>query len=490
MNTKKEIGDNTSIGGKYKTIGELKNVSKRSVIQVVSRMPPSQERSYLLKWLFENYYLQKMYFNANTNLSTRITIINNKPCYNYIIENCFDGTDPIKNCQKSEILNKECKTIIKELHSIDPQGNGIFMDYLVRRIINEIKQENFDDSRANKVIEADKCIMENNKKLWQFEENDYIGYWTIHKEPDLKSKKVRSINLVCIQDGDRFIELDRKHEWLKIEYYSKEYDKLYTGWVRYLVPNTEIPTDISGNIDVYIPNKCFKEIKTDGDNHYCESGCKTKICYENVCKFPYCQNMCYNKVKNTKKYKTKDILKELYIVSCCHSEAFYSCPCQDKFDSIIHLLDNTNVEEFINSLHSLCNELLSNCQKILLNPCLYSQDTPVPSDCDVIIDDTLIDLKCSKNNEISEILQLLGYTTLLRYNKSYNFKIKNICIINLVNCEIKKYNIQDISDDNLLRYLNLLTNRKSLDSHNQNTNKKTLKTMTNEERKNLFKKLK
>ena len=80
---KKEINDNTSIVGKYKTIGELKKASKRSVIQVVKTMQASQERSYLLNWLFENYYLHKMSFN--TNLTKRIASINNKPCYNYII---------------------------------------------------------------------------------------------------------------------------------------------------------------------------------------------------------------------------------------------------------------------------------------------------------------------------------------------------------------------------------------------------------------------
>ena len=47
----------------------------------------------------------------------------------------------------------------------------------------------------------------------------------------------------------------------------------------------------------------------------------------------------------------------------------------------------------------------------------------------------------------------------MRYNRCYNLKMKNICIMNLLQCEIKKYNIENISDDNLLRYLHLLTNK-------------------------------
>jgi hypothetical protein len=90
---------------------------------------------------------------------------------------------------------------------------------------------------------------------------------------------------------------------------------------------------------------------------------------------------------------------------------------------------------------------------------LDGEDTPIPSDCDIVIDDTLIDIKCTGGNkDISEILQLLGYASLLKYNPKYNMRMNHICIINLLHGECKIYNIENILDDNLLDYVRLLTN--------------------------------
>jgi len=460
-----EINDDTLISGKYKTIGEVKIAPIKSVIQVISRMKRSEQRIYLCKWLFETHYLKKKFAGSLTN---RIKNITNKSCYNHIISHCFEGIDPLDVYETIPILNEKCINIIQTLQKESPSGTGTFMDYLIRRIMNEVREEPFEDRRAHENTRLDGIIMKNDKQLWQFNEGDGVGRWSVLKEPDFKSKKVDSI-----QDGHRFIELERKDEWLKIEYNKN------IGWVRYFVPDVQLFTfGVSGNIKDYIPNKWFTKIgKEDNDNHYCETGCKTKMGQSRwrvgteptECVFPHCQNMCYMKVKDTQEYETKDILKELYIVSCCHSEAFLGCPSQDKFDKIMNILDKVNTFDFISPLIKMCTSLLFNSKKILLNPVLGGEDTPIPSDCDIVIDDTLIDIKCTGGNkDISEILQLLGYASLLKYNLKYNMRMNNICVINLLQGECKIYNIENILDDNLFDYFRLLTN-----NYNYNPKKRT-----------------
>lgn len=512
----KEINDDTTISGKYKTIGEVKNASIRSAIHVISRMHPGVERMHLCKWLFETHYLKKQF---RGNLTNRIKIITNKSSYNHIIAHCFDGIDPLTVYETIPILNEKCKRIIQSLHTIDPSGAGTFMDYLVRRLISELRQETFVDTRAGVVLGMRmhtnrmhqqklreqklnnlKCYelkeklkqrglpvsglkkvlvtrlsedmepadslkvditMVNDKQLWQFNGDGEIGRWIVVEEPGLKK-------IVSIQDGHRFIELERKDEWLKIEY------KKIVGWVRYLVPDVQSTSGVSGNIKDYVPNKWFKKIEKDADdNHYCESGCKIKMeqsCWSGTttepreCVFPCCQNMCYYmKVQDTTKYETRDILKELYIASCCHAEAFGGCPTQDTVDKIMNILDEVDKNEFISPFICLCEALLTNSNKVLLNPvlgCMYSSSIHIPSDCDLVIDDSLIDIKCTGGRrDVSEMLQLFGYASLLKYNTKYNMRMNNICIINLLQGECKIYNIENILDNNLLEYLHLLTNK-------------------------------
>jgi len=327
---------------------------------------------------------------------------------------------------------------------------------------------------ASRYTILDGLNMTTDKPLWRFNRTSEVGHWIVSDIPKIQSKNI----LQRIQTGDRFIELSRENEWLKIQY------KDCIGWVRYLVPDVKNPSGVFGNIKQYIPNKWFTQIKKNSkDTHYCEKGCKTEIhqlCWgknePNVCVLPHCQNKCYITVQNTKKYETQDILKELYIVSCSHSEAFGGCPSQNKFDNIINLLDklDNKFQDFVYPITCLCKILLTNSTNVLLNPCLHSNETPIPSDCDIVIDDTLIDIKCTnRNNNISEQLQLLGYTSLLKYNKKYNMRMNNMCIINLLQCECKVYNIRDMSNNHLFEYLQLLINEydnvKQIKKHNMNS---------------------
>ena len=63
----------------------------------------------------------------------------------------------------------------------------------------------------------------------------------------------------------------------------------------------------------------------------------------------------------------------------------------------------------------------------------------------------------SKDNSIYEILQLLGYSSLLNLNPKFNRKIENICIINLLQGNMINYDISYIDNEQMVNYLKILT---------------------------------
>ena len=264
-----QINDDTTLNGKYKTIGELKNASKRSISMTIGKIDDTKIKNYLLKWAFEKFYSNKFY----SSLTNRIKLLNNNICFNHIINHCFNNINLNEYYKSLSILNEECKHIIEKLHFINPCITGVFLDYLIRRIISEIMKENFYDHRAEKYTNIE--------------------------------------NVITI------------------------------------------------------------------DNHYCiktsgTKGCKTKMEFfsyrlknNNIeCEFTLCQNMCYLKTK-TQKYKTSDILEEIFITSLCHFEFFNRCISQKDYYQIIDLLRKINKKQFVNTLKKLCKSLCKNSKNIL-----------------------------------------------------------------------------------------------------------------------------
>jgi len=90
------------------------------------------------------------------------------------------------------------------------------------------------------------------------------------------------------------------------------------------------------------------------------------------------------------------------------------------------------------------------------------ENTSIPSDADLVIDDTLYDIKCTKTTNIGkeyyELLQLLGYSGLLLLNKKYEQKINNMIILNILEGTSTKYNITYLEKDNFVKYIKQLTN--------------------------------
>ena len=70
----------------------------------------------------------------------------------------------------------------------------------------------------------------------------------------------------------------------------------------------------------------------------------------------------------------------------------------------------------------------------------------------------LYDIKCTcRDKSIYEILQLLGYASLLNCVPKFNKKINNISIINLLQGYIVNYDISYITTEQMVNYLRILT---------------------------------
>jgi len=452
---------------KYKTIGELLKTPIKSIVLVSNNEKNEDIKSYLYEWLYKNHYSNKRMVGS---LTERLKNISNQPCYHYIMKECFNNIDYNFNKTTKKILNDECIQFIKKLHVIHSSSTGTFLDYLVRRIICEIKKIKFHDSRADLQLflnhKSEINMILNNEEVWTFINNDDYGLWRVFENPSIKSNKI-----ISITKGDNFIVKDKKNEWLNIKY------KNCTGWIRYLIPNCVNFTDIDIEFDEkqYILNKYIQPVEPNTLTHICSHGCIRLFEQENgklpdyvpECKLDECLNFCYEKSKNTDLYTSIDIIKELFITSLSHSMSFGQCPEQTKVNEILDLIKyTTNIEEiFYLPLKNMCQELVkeNETENILLNPGLGFQiplldNKGIPSDCDLVINDILYDIKCTcRDNSIYEILQLLGYASLLNCVPKFNKKINNISIINLLQGYIVNYDISYITTEQMVNYLRILT---------------------------------
>lgn len=337
---------------KYKTIGELLKSPIKSIILVSNNEKNEDIKSYLYDWLYKNHYSK---IKMIGNLTTRIKNISNKPCYNYIMKECFNNIDYANfNKTTKQILDDECIQFIKTMHSTDSSLTGTFLDYLVRRIICEITQKKFQDSRANS-----------------------------------NAVDTNYISSLCWRETDE-------------------------------IRNTHLPLNMLES---------------------------------------------YNKTQDIISYPTQNILLEVFITSLSHSLAFGGCPKQESVDSMVKLLQNdTNIVKLlIIPLQQLCLDLLKESPNVLLNPALgypieLLDNKNIPADCDLVINNYLYDIKCtSGENSVYEILQLLGYASLLNCNSRFNNNVDNISIINLLQGHIVNYDISYITKDQMVNYLRFLT---------------------------------
>jgi hypothetical protein len=357
-----DINDDTIIASlRYNNIRDIKEDIKYC-INYTSHLKDIKLKKYLEDFLFENHY--KMIFKSGS-LTDRFKNINSNICYNSIYRNIFNNNynDTIK---KYNILPLKCSNIVKLLHNIDPSITGSFIDYLIRRIICELLNIEFDDSRAS---------------------------WCLD-----------SVDHICNSEDCKYS--------IEFEYQDEE------------------------------------------------------AVFKKNCTLPYCRLHSYNLTKLTNLYKTPDIIEHIFITSLSHVEAFGACPNQDNVNKILDIL-KYNIFDLYTPLMILCKNMIKNKETIKLNPVFGGKlKSPVdnyniPSDADLIINDCLIDIKCTKNKSNSkccEILQLLGYSALSTFHTNNNKKINKIMILNILESSIYKIDISNITDKNYENYIKFLCN--------------------------------
>jgi hypothetical protein len=462
------VDNNTPLyGNTFKNINELIiSTDYKKIIRYITRIKNGPIKDYLSKYIYDIHYSRQI---MNGNLTSRIKKFNNGICYNQIMKRCFNSYDIKKNNTSTNILNVTVINIITELNGISPSMCGVFIDYLIRRIISEINQQTFNDSRSNKLIESDNIITYHteNDNIWEYVGNNNDDYWEIRQKPLLSSKVIGKI-----KKGDKFFLYDKIEEWLKIGYKI-----IKEGWIIWKLPN--VPDGEFKGVDcckdqsMNIENKYIRKLTGDSI-HTCYGGCKNKIeqeiyntypFIENECLLESCQRFSYGIVMDTKKYKTKDILNNIFDVSLCHIECFNSCPKQEDYNIFYNKLKSINIDSFINPLVEMCKHLVNDKKNIILNPALGGKlnniEKSIPSDADLVVDDTLYDIKCTKNTHMTkyyEIFQLLGYTGLLLLNNKYNIKINNMIILNLLKGTLTTYDISYLEKNNFVNYIKLLTN--------------------------------
>jgi len=337
----------------------------------------------------------------------------------------------------------------------------------MRRIICEILNLEFNDVRASREC----CDLNKPVKIYMLFDNT-IEYKIINEEDLFNGKKLNlpntkkqfkynfdiihklKPNSIVLFNQDN---LDNEKEMYKRIYNENEYTITGCGMHRnvsqnfvcsyFVLQNNIILTTVDAyNTEI---NKLHSIPKTD-----------------KITNLPINMYESYIKAKDTLLQKTENILLEIFITSLSHTLAFGGIPKEDKINNIINLINTTiDINEiFINPLKNLCNDLLHKHNSILLNPTLGCElpmlNTGISADCDLVIDNTLIDIKCTIGDKsIYEILQLLAYSCLLLYNPKFNMKIKSIQIINLLQGKMIKYDISGITNEQLMKYLKILTNK-------------------------------
>lgn len=149
---------------KIKSFAELKELYKNkptSAINLIVRLKPEYpEKNKLIDWIFKIHYAKKI---STGSLTSRLRKVSTKCFYLYVINNCFNGVDPLTNFQTNDnIISEYAQKIIQNLHDISPPITGVFIDYLIRRIICEIQMQNFVDNRSacHEDIKHD-CVKDN-----------------------------------------------------------------------------------------------------------------------------------------------------------------------------------------------------------------------------------------------------------------------------------------------------------------------------------------
>ena len=348
---------------KHKTMENLLSQPIKTIIACAVREKNIDTQEYLYDWLFKNYYSKKKTYQSGNYLTNKIRILLNKPCFHYIMKNCFDIFDFSQVKSEIDILNEDCLKFINELCFIQPSLMGAFFDYLLRRILCEQKNIIFYDEQSER----------------QCGDNNFL------------------------QDGDG--------------------------------------------------NPVQLEIKS---------------------------SECYMKTKDIILHRTEDILCEIFVISLSQAWGFGYLPHQNTVETIMNILkeheDISNI--LVEPLRNLCLILSEEFDTdIYMNyDCEFHVSSSLPAVrgvCDLIFGDMVSDVKCTKGDEsVYEILQLVGYASILQCNPKIDRKINKLSTINLVKGKMVSYDISSITKEQMTMYMVLLSELNSEKTASRNGSEK------------------
>jgi hypothetical protein len=309
---------------------------------------------------------------------------------------------------KKTIISENCNNLIKKIHEIHPTGCGCFIDYLFRIIISKFLNIKFYDTRALSLYDALKH--DNKIKLMSYKKyEDIIEY----------DKYIKILKEVDAHNIDYYELIDIKDKTFKEYLNNNEYYEIYENYEN--INNNHQCNLILFNIDDY--------------------------------DFPISYVDAYEKVTNNE-IDIKNLIEEIYIVSCAHCIYFKNHDHEKSLIQYEYISKNKNkfknkyIDQFVDIIKKF------NGKKYSLDPELG--DYGISSDCDLIIDNNLIDFKVTKNNNDKyELLQLLGYSALINVSGHI---IKEINIIDLYKNELKSIDIDKWTNkdrNNFLKYLQI-----------------------------------
>lgn len=404
-------------------------------------------------------------------LTTRIKSLINNRIYDDIIAANFSNINS-EFTEKQNIISIDFVKYIQDLHSIYPNNTGCFIDYLFRHILSKFLNIEFYDTRANVLYNSlnrynlhIKIISEIKLKVYEKYKDKYK--WTYDESIEIyeKLKRIKNewLELCDKLKSEKLKEWQEKYTEEELSEYNKmgslkSSKKWRKKWEKQLKMHEELELINNQNFQSfqnYISKDEYYNIYWD---YYQEVQYEKSGIYEIFCNsylqptelgdndFPISFTEAYTKVTN-KNLNTIDIIREIFIVSLAHSEYFREYNEEKSILQYEYINTNKFKSEYINDIINIIK--LFDGKKYALNPSLGRYG--ISSDCDLIIDDNLIDFKVSKiNKDKYELLQLLGYSSLINVG---NHKINKIHIIDLYKNKLKTIDISEWNSNQRFGFL-------------------------------------
>ena len=184
---------------------------------------------------------------------------------------------------------------------------------------------------------------------------------------------------------------------------------------------------------------------------------------EHVIKYNNVSKNLINSYSHCKTNKTELCLSQLCDVMQFHSLAFNTTPNGQTINKIkTYILQNTTNTPF--NMNNLLTDIIRNNtpdstmrlsdSKVIINPDLgmIYRGVKIKGDADLIIGTTLYDIKCTRLNKKTYIVQLLAYMGLILM-KYENIIIEKLCILNLYTCQTIYYDVRHIKKEMLFLYI-------------------------------------